>query len=199
MAHPEDAVGRPATVIFPEDRQDEEPGILSRILRGERASTNTKLGGGARMAAWSISRLRSRRCAAAQVPSLARPKSRATLPNARRPGAGSRRASNICEICWLRFRWRCTRPTRRAGSLSSTRQPFNSPDESRRSAATRYTRCRHVWIQLPVRSHRLFSFISINWRGKPLRSFRTIVELIAATTTETGLTVRAELDEKKCP
>ena len=47
--------------------------------------------------------------------------------------------------------------------------------------------------------HRLFSFISINWRGKPLRSFRTIVELIAATTTEAGLTVRAELDEKKYP
>jgi len=47
--------------------------------------------------------------------------------------------------------------------------------------------------------HRLFSFISINWRGKPLRSFRTIVELIATTTTETGLTVRAELDEKKYP
>jgi hypothetical protein len=47
--------------------------------------------------------------------------------------------------------------------------------------------------------HRLFSFISINWRGTPLRSFRTIVELIAATTTETGLTVRAELDEKKYP
>jgi len=42
-------------------------------------------------------------------------------------------------------------------------------------------------------------FISINWRGKPLRSFRTIIELIAATTTETGLTVRAELDEKKYP
>jgi len=47
--------------------------------------------------------------------------------------------------------------------------------------------------------HRLFSFISINWRGKPLRSFRTIVQLIAATTTDTGLTVRAELDEKKYP
>ena len=47
--------------------------------------------------------------------------------------------------------------------------------------------------------HRLFSFISISWRGKPLRSFRTIVQLIAATTTETGLTVRAELDENKYP
>ncbi len=47
--------------------------------------------------------------------------------------------------------------------------------------------------------HRLFSFITINWRGKPLRDYRTLVELIAATTTETGLTVQAELDENKYP
>ena len=47
--------------------------------------------------------------------------------------------------------------------------------------------------------HRLFSFITINWRGKPLRSYRTIVQLIAATTTATGLKVRAELDENKYP
>jgi hypothetical protein len=47
--------------------------------------------------------------------------------------------------------------------------------------------------------HRLFSFITINWRGKPLRSYRTIVQLIAATTTETGLKVRAELDENTYP
>ena len=47
--------------------------------------------------------------------------------------------------------------------------------------------------------HRLFSFITINWRGKPLRSYRNIVQLIAATTTEAGLKVRAELDEKKYP
>jgi transposase len=47
--------------------------------------------------------------------------------------------------------------------------------------------------------HRLFSFISINWRGKPLRSYRTIVQLIAATTTDAGLKVRAELDENKYP
>jgi hypothetical protein len=47
--------------------------------------------------------------------------------------------------------------------------------------------------------HRLFSFITLNWRGKPLRSFRTIVQLIAATTTSTGLTIRAELDENKYP
>ena len=47
--------------------------------------------------------------------------------------------------------------------------------------------------------HRLFSFITLNWRGKPLRSFKTIVQLIAATTTAAGLTVRAELDERKYP
>ena len=47
--------------------------------------------------------------------------------------------------------------------------------------------------------HRLFSFITLNWRGKPLRSFKTIVQLIAATTTAQGLIVRAELDERKYP
>jgi len=47
--------------------------------------------------------------------------------------------------------------------------------------------------------HRLFSFITLNWRGKPLRSFKTIVQLIAATTTQTGLTVRAELDKNIYP
>src|ERR1700693_1003669 len=47
--------------------------------------------------------------------------------------------------------------------------------------------------------HRLFSFITINRRGKPLRSYRTIVQLIAATTTDTGLTVHAELDENSTP
>jgi hypothetical protein len=42
--------------------------------------------------------------------------------------------------------------------------------------------------------HRMFSFISMNWRGRPLRSYRTIVELIAATTTKTGLRIRADRD-----
>jgi transposase len=42
--------------------------------------------------------------------------------------------------------------------------------------------------------HRLFSYISQNWRGRPLRSFQTIVNLIAATTTTTGLKVHAELN-----
>jgi hypothetical protein len=47
--------------------------------------------------------------------------------------------------------------------------------------------------------HRLFSFISRNWRGRPLIDYRTIVELIGATTSTTGLTVRCELDENRYP
>src|SRR5579862_3890038 len=42
--------------------------------------------------------------------------------------------------------------------------------------------------------HRLFSFITQNWRGKPLVSHNTIVNLIASTTTRTGLVVKAALD-----
>jgi transposase len=42
--------------------------------------------------------------------------------------------------------------------------------------------------------HRLFSYITQNWRGKPLRNFQTIVNLIAATTTTKGLKVHAELN-----
>ena len=43
--------------------------------------------------------------------------------------------------------------------------------------------------------HRMFCHITQNWRGKPLTSRLAVVELIAATTTKTGLTVRCELDE----
>ena len=43
--------------------------------------------------------------------------------------------------------------------------------------------------------HRLFSAITLNWRGKPLCDYRTVVELIGATKTTKGLEVRCELDE----
>jgi len=43
--------------------------------------------------------------------------------------------------------------------------------------------------------HRLFSFITINWRGRPLTDYATIINLIAATSTDTGLKVYAQLDE----
>jgi len=47
--------------------------------------------------------------------------------------------------------------------------------------------------------HRLFSHISMNWRGRPLTSHEVIVQTIAATTTRTGLTVHAELDTTEYP
>ena len=45
--------------------------------------------------------------------------------------------------------------------------------------------------------HRLFSFISTNWRGEPLTDYETIVRLIAGTTTSTGLSVTCKLDRRK--
>jgi hypothetical protein len=43
--------------------------------------------------------------------------------------------------------------------------------------------------------HRLFSFISINWRGEPLSTYETVINLISRTTTQTGLRVQVKLDE----
>jgi Rhodopirellula transposase DDE domain len=45
--------------------------------------------------------------------------------------------------------------------------------------------------------HRLFSFITKNWRGRPLTAYEVVVNLIASTTTKTGLTVRAALDPRR--
>jgi hypothetical protein len=47
--------------------------------------------------------------------------------------------------------------------------------------------------------HRLFSFISSNWRGEPLRDYETIVHLISRTTTAMGLKVTCRLDRRKYP
>jgi hypothetical protein len=47
--------------------------------------------------------------------------------------------------------------------------------------------------------HRMFSFISSNWRGEPLRDYETIVNLIARTTTAKGLKVTCRLDRRKYP
>jgi len=45
--------------------------------------------------------------------------------------------------------------------------------------------------------HRLFSYITMNWRGRPLTDYRTVVNLIASTTTKTGLIVKVRLDRRK--
>ena len=51
-----------------------------------------------------------------------------------------------------------------------------------------------------VRSeHRLFSHITMNWRGRPLTSHQTVVNLIANTKTRTGLKIRAEQDKHSYP
>jgi hypothetical protein len=47
--------------------------------------------------------------------------------------------------------------------------------------------------------HRLFSFITSNWRGEPLQDYETIVKLISRTTTAKGLTVTCRLDHRKYP
>jgi len=47
--------------------------------------------------------------------------------------------------------------------------------------------------------HRLFSYISINWRGKPLTSLETIIELLSHTTTAQGLTITAVIDKNIYP
>ena len=47
--------------------------------------------------------------------------------------------------------------------------------------------------------HRLFCHITKNWRGKPLRTFETIVDLIGNTRTQAGLRVKAKLDKRKYP
>jgi hypothetical protein len=47
--------------------------------------------------------------------------------------------------------------------------------------------------------HRLFSYISINWKGKPLTSLETIIELISHTTTDKGLAVTAVIDKNVYP
>jgi hypothetical protein len=47
--------------------------------------------------------------------------------------------------------------------------------------------------------HRLFSFISLNWRGEPLADYETVVNLISKTTTTTGLKVSCRLDRRRYP
>ena len=61
-------------------------------------------------------------------------------------------------------------------------------------AATQNRRFTSKWNKV---EHRLFSFISTNWRGEPLTDYETIVRLIARTTTATGLVVTCKLDRRK--
>ena len=53
--------------------------------------------------------------------------------------------------------------------------------------------------QAALRSDRTFAYISQNWRGKPLVSHQVIIQLIGATTTNTGLTVTCDIDASRYP
>ena len=59
----------------------------------------------------------------------------------------------------------------------------------------RWTGYRVRWNRI---EHRLFAFITQNWSGKPLLTHQVIVQLIASTTTRTGLTVQCRLDRSAC-
>ena len=79
------------------------------------------------------------------------------------------------------------------GSASCKTWPTNSASPSRSVICPPGT---SKWNKI---EHRLFSFITQNWRGKPLVSHQAIVQLIAATTTDTGLKVRSEIDRNTYP
>ena len=53
--------------------------------------------------------------------------------------------------------------------------------------------CTSKWNKI---EHKMFSYISINWKGHPLTTYNVIVNLISNTTTATGLEIRAEMDKK---
>src|SRR3954463_16290900 len=94
---------------------------------------------------------------------------------------------------------RATGVSRRAiaSGLAELRAPDDlRSDRVRRAGGGRFPPGTSKWNKI---EHRLFSFVSQNWRGKPLVSHETIVNLIAATTTRTGLKVTCELDRGVYP
>lgn len=59
-----------------------------------------------------------------------------------------------------------------------------------------YPRGTSKWNRI---EHRMFSFISLHWKGRPLVSYETVIKLIGSTTTKTGLTIKAKMDNRKYP
>ena len=62
-----------------------------------------------------------------------------------------------------------------------------------------YRLIHEVSLNTVCHEHRLFSDISMNWRGRPLVSHEIVVKLIGATMTKTGLKVKARLDKRQYP
>ena len=112
--------------------------------------------------------------------------------------------------CWWRYMGRKTHPGARSllitadsGGSNGSRLRLWKWELQRLADATGLTI--HVCHLPPGTSkwnkieHRLFSFSSQNWRGQPLLTHATIVNLIAGTRTPTGLTVRCLLDRRRYP
>src|SRR5512133_2846045 len=91
-------------------------------------------------------------------------------------------------------RWRCPwRPQRESTGLATRHKASGTTGQT---LATTTTARSLQWNKI---EHRLFSAISSNWRGRPLVSHQVILELIGATTTRSGLRVRAALDNGAYP
>jgi Rhodopirellula transposase DDE domain len=91
-------------------------------------------------------------------------------------------------------RWRCPwRPQRESTGLATRHKASGTTGQTLATTTTARS------LQTNKGEHRLFSHISMNWRGRPLTSHEVIVELIAATQTHAGLKVRAELDRRSSP
>ena len=76
--------------------------------------------------------------------------------------------------------------------------PLNYVGDMSTTHSARSLAASTVRLEIKI-EHRLFSFITINWRGRPLTTMRTIIELISATSTSTGLSVLAEYDPNWYP
>src|SRR5208337_1796295 len=104
-------------------------------------------------------------------------------------------------------RSRCpVRLHQRRGRRRPGRRPSGDLGRHQEKGARRRLQERRTRVASPRRAgrgykieHRLFSFISQNWRAKPLVSYQVIVDLISATTTSAGLEVRCEFDANTYP
>ncbi|MGK2955502.1 MAG: ISAzo13-like element transposase-related protein [Solirubrobacterales bacterium] len=86
--------------------------------------------------------------------------------------------------------------TRSAIRIPRGTPPAHPNDATQTPARLRGPAIQVQWNQI---EHRMFSFITANWRGRPLTDLRTIIELISATTTQAGLTIQAAHDPNWYP
>ncbi len=99
-------------------------------------------------------------------------------------GFGTRRFPLMPPACY-RASWQLPGPDFHRQATASLRPAINHSTRSTSSLLDAQ------WDKI---EHRLFGFISKNWRARPLTSHEVIINTIAATTTKTGLTITAELD-----